>query len=318
MGLSSISRTAARWPPPVLPGARVGVAALSGPVDPQRLDVGLDALRALGFEPVVAANVGRRCGLFAGDDAARLDGFHSLADDPTIEAIVFARGGHGVLRLLPAIDWQRLGRVPRAYVGYSDLTPFLMQVVDRLGLVAFHGPMVAADLARGLDNEEQGSFLQALAGLGPLQLPFEGSTAATPVTGRLIGGCLSLLTATLGTAFAPRLDDALVVIEEVDEPAYRLDRMLTHLVLSGTLNDARGLVMGHLTRHRDGVPLAECWQPVLAELSSLADLPACWGLRVGHAAPNWTIPLGASARLDPGSRCLEINMPSSLSRGQNA
>lgn len=315
MGLSSLSSTV-RWPPPVLPGARVGVAALSGPVDEHRLDTGLDALRAVGFEPVLASNVRSRCGLFAGDDATRLEAFHTLADDPTVEAIVFARGGHGIVRLLPRIDWRRLARIPRAYVGYSDLTPFLAQVVDRLGWVAFHGPMVAADWARGLDPVEREVFLQALAGLGPLRIPVTGGTYTRATSGRLVGGCLSLLTATLGTPFAPQLDEALVFIEEVDEPAYRLDRMLTHLVLSGTLNHARGLVLGHLTRHRNGIALAERWRPVLAGLKGVLDLPACWGLAAGHAAPNWTIPLGAVARFDPDSCQLEITMPPSLARGQ--
>src|SRR5206468_4041681 len=144
-------------PPPAGPGDRVGVAALSGPVDPERLARGLAALRALGLEPVVADNILSRRGLFAGGDAERLAGF--------------ARGGHGVLRLLPGIDWELLGRRPRAYVGFSDLTPFLLGVVQRLGLVAFHGPTVAADLARGMPPEDAASLLGALAGRFPVSHP---------------------------------------------------------------------------------------------------------------------------------------------------
>jgi len=103
----------ARLPPPVLPGDRVGVAALSGPVDPERLEAGLEALAGLGFEPVPAANLGlqSRDGLFAGTDDERLAAFHELAADPEIRAIVFARGGHGILRLLPGIDWDHLAAV---------------------------------------------------------------------------------------------------------------------------------------------------------------------------------------------------------------
>ncbi len=150
----------------------MGVAALSGPVDPARLEAGLEALRRLGFEPVLAANVLSRHGLFAGGDEERLAAFHRLAADPSLSAIFFARGGHGLLRLLPAIDWDLLRRHPRAYVGYSDLTPFLLEVVRRLGLVTFHGSMVAADLARGLRPEEEESLLGALAGRYPAEVPF--------------------------------------------------------------------------------------------------------------------------------------------------
>ena len=124
-------------PPAVRPGDRVGVAALSGAVDPERLEAGLEALRQLGFEPLVAANLKSGTGLFAGDDDRRLEGFHDLLAEPRLRAVIFARGGHGVLRLLPRIDWALLARRPLAYVGYSDLTPFLLEVVRRLGVVAF-------------------------------------------------------------------------------------------------------------------------------------------------------------------------------------
>jgi muramoyltetrapeptide carboxypeptidase len=222
------SPRAAVLPPPVRPGDRVGVAALSGPAETARLERGLAALADLGFEPVSAVNVADRHGLFAGEDAARLDAFHALAGDATIRAIFFVRGGHGLLRLLPLIDWDLLARHPRAYVGYSDLTPFLLQVVQRLGLVAFHGPMVAADLARGLEDDERESLLAALAGEYPVELPVEMEEverSRPAAVGPLVGGCLSLLTALLGTPYAARLDGSLLFLEDVGEPLYRLDRM---------------------------------------------------------------------------------------------
>lgn len=243
-------------PPPVRPGDRVGVAALSGPVDPDRLERGLAALAGLGFEPVPAANLGEREGLFAGGDRRRLDAFHELAADPSLKAIVFARGGHGVTRLLPAIDWDLLAAHPRAYVGYSDLTPFLLAVPARLGLVAFHGPMVAADLARGLSGEESASLLAALAGDYPRAYPLagvrggapgdaDGATEGAEPAGPLLGGCLSLLTALIGTPYQPDLAGSVLFWEDVAEPLYRLDRMLTHLRLSDSLTGIRAMVVGH-------------------------------------------------------------------------
>ncbi|HEX6864125.1 MAG TPA: LD-carboxypeptidase, partial [Thermoanaerobaculia bacterium] len=130
-------------PPPAGPGDRVGVAALSGPVDPAKLEAGISALRGLGFEPVLADNLLSRQGFLAGTDAERLAAFHRLVADPSLTAIFFSRGGYGLMRLLPALDWDLLARHPRAYVGYSDLTPFLLGLVERLGLVSFHGPLVA-------------------------------------------------------------------------------------------------------------------------------------------------------------------------------
>ncbi len=282
------------------------MAALSGPVDPGRLEAGLSALRRLGFEPVVADNVLSRHGLFAGSDADRLAAFHRLAADPDLPAILFARGGHGVLRLLPHLDWDLLARRPRAYMGYSDLTPFLLEVVRRLGLVSFHGPMVAADLARGMSPEDEASFLAALAGRWPAELPFTAALRPGEARGPLLGGCLSLLTSTLGTPWAPDLAGAVVFWEDVNEPPYRIDRMLTHLGLSGNLANIAGMIVGHLGNSlepgRDPVdwPSQAVAQVAAQVADSLAGYPwpLAWGLESGHVPPNRTLPLGMAARLD--------------------
>ncbi|HEY7214886.1 MAG TPA: LD-carboxypeptidase [Thermoanaerobaculia bacterium] len=291
-----------RLPPSAGPGDRVGVAALSGPVDPARLETGLAALRRLGFEPVPAANLLARDGLFAGGDAERLAAFHALAADADLRAIFFTRGGHGLLRILPTLDWDLLRRFPRAYVGYSDLTPFLLEVVRRLGLVAFHGPMVAADLARGLTPEEEASLLGALAGRYPAEQPFTRWLREGPASGPLLGGCLSLLTATLGTPFAPDLEGALVFWEDLNEPAYRVDRMLTHLGLSGSLANIAGMIVGHLTDgQRPGTELPD-WPTLVHDGVAGFSWPLAWGLESGHVAPNRTLPLGLPARLESGGR----------------
>lgn len=308
----------AALPPPVRPGDRVGVAALSGPAEARRLERGLEALAALGFEPVAAGNAARRAGLFAGDDDARLDGFHELAADPSIRAILFVRGGHGLLRLLPRLDWGLLARHPRAYVGYSDLTPFLLEVVRRLGVVSFHGPMVAADLARGLDAEEEASLLAALAGDYPAEVVVEMAEedrARPAVEGPLLGGCLSLLTAVLGTPFAPRLDGSILFLEDVGEPLYRLDRMLTHLRLSGSLDAIHAMVFGQIgCLDAPAQDPAGCIRP-LREAMGEVSWPVAWGVAAGHRAPNLTLPLGLPARLDPAAGRLTLGPPDLRPRG---
>lgn len=298
----------AQLPPPAGPGDRVGVAALSGPVDPERLARGLEALRRLGFEPVLADNLLSRHGLFAGSDAERLAAFHRLAADPALRAILFARGGYGLMRVLPGIDWELLRRHPRAYVGYSDLTPFLLEVVRRLGLVAFHGPLVAADLARGLSREEEDSLLGALAGCYPAEQPFLRwlREPVGEVRGTLLGGCLSLLTATLGTPFAPDLDGGIVFWEDVNEPPYRLDRMLTHLGLSGNLKNIAGMIVGHLGESQDPDGEPADWPSLIADGLARFSWPLAWGLESGHVAPNRTLPVGLPARLDGEARRLVL------------
>ncbi|HEV2844849.1 MAG TPA: LD-carboxypeptidase [Thermoanaerobaculia bacterium] len=294
----------AQLPPPAGPGDRVGVAALSGVIDPVRLDAGVAALRRLGFEPVLAANLRFRSpeGLFAGTDAERLDAFHRLAADPAITAIFFARGGHGLLRVLPALDWDLLRRRPRAYVGYSDLTPFLLELARRLGLVGFHGPLVAGELARGLSPEEEDSLLGALAGRYPAEQPF-GRWLREPegeVRGTLLGGCLSLLTATLGTPFAPDLQGGIVFWEEINEPPYRVDRMLTHLGLSGNLANIAGMIVGHIGNGQGPNGAPADWPALVGGSVAGYSWPLAWGLESGHLAPNRTLPVGLPARLEDG------------------
>jgi muramoyltetrapeptide carboxypeptidase len=303
------------FPPPVHPGDRVGVAALSGPILPGRVERGAAELSRLGFEPVLASNLHSRHGLFAGSDDERLGAFHELAADPSLSAIVFARGGSGLLRVLPRIDWDLLARHPRAYVGYSDLTPFLLAVVGRLGLVAFHGPMAAADLARshpggeGLAPEEERSFLDALAGrLDGASYPVSGWLREGVAEGPLLGGCLSLLTSVLGTEWAPRLDGSILFWEDVGEPLYRLDRMLTHLDLSGNLSAIRGMVIGHC-RPSDGPSEGGSDDGRLGQLSEVLERypwPVAHGLPAGHEAPNLTLPLGLRAILDPKCGTLTV------------
>lgn len=274
------------------------MAALSGPVDPDRLARGLAALRALGFEPVAASNLHARSRLFAGDDAERLAAFHELIADPSLRAVFFARGGHGLLRVLPDIDWSLVGARPLAWVGYSDVTPLLLQIVQRFGWTTFHGPLVAADMARGLSGEESASLLAALAG-ETQSVPFAGRLRRGEGEGVLLGGCLSMLTATLGTPFFPDLEESLLFWEETNEPLYRVDRMLTHLRVSGSLDRVKGMVVGSCscTDSQPGDEAVDAWLASAAEVAAALPGPSVWGVPAGHERPNWTLPLGRPARI---------------------
>ncbi len=297
-----------RRPPPVGPGDRIGIAALSGRIDRSRLDAGVAGIEELGFRTVLARNLrpearlGGRA-LFAGSDQERLDAFHDLAADDSVAAIVFARGGYGVSRILEQVDWPLLASRPRALVGYSDLTPLLLALISRTGTMAFHGPM-AVDFARGLLPEERRSFLDTLAGRRPPPWPLEavspGLSAGRPATieARLLGGCLTLLAATIGAESPPGFRDSILVLEDIDEPEYRIDRLLTQLRLSGQAAGVRAVIAGHFTNcdARDS----------LIDFADLLGVPLFSGLPVGHQAPNHTLPLGARVRLDLQASTLEV------------
>ena len=301
-----------RFPPPVRAGDRVGIAALSGPVDPDRLEAGIDGLADLGFDPVPAANLLARHDLYAGTDEQRLAGLDDLLADETIGAIFFARGGHGALRLLPRLDLERIGRRPRAWIGYSDLTPLLDLLVTRLGWIAFHGPMVAVEIAGGLDASERDALLGALAGEIPAAIRTagaldDGAEREPSATGILRGGCLSMLCAVLGTPWATPFDGSILALEDVGEPTYRLDRMLTHLHLSGSLAGARGGVLGGL-RGVDEPPDGRT--PLPARVGAvLPGRPVLYGSDFGHGRPQLTLPLGVVARIDVRRPSLTLEQP---------
>lgn len=276
------------------PGDRVGVAALSGPVDEARLERGLDELRRLGLDPVAAANVRTRRGPLAGSDRERLAAFHELAERDDLTAVFFARGGHGSLRILGGIDWELLAGRPRAWVGYSDVTPFLLGVVARLGLVAFHGPMVAVEAARRFGAAEEHGLMGALSGRPVAELPVVGLREGR-ASGPLVGGCLSLLAATAGTPWQPDLRGALFFWEDRGEPLYRLDRMLLQLRDAGVLRELAGMVVG-----RSAVSAQrrqEAWE-LFADTLGSTGYPVAFHCPSGHCRPNMTLPLGAPATLD--------------------
>lgn len=298
-GLSGAISGRVRLPPPLGPGDRVGVAALSGGIEPEALEAGLETLRELGFEPVLAGNLEGGPGLFAGDDDRRLAAFHELLEQPGLGGVFFARGGHGLLRVLPRIDWQAVARRDLAWIGYSDLTPFLLEVVRRCGLATFHGPMVAVEMASGLRQLERDSLLARLAGELPAVLPVHGAVAADgECRGPLVGGCLSLLTATVGTPWAPPLEGAILFWEDVDEPLYRLDRMLTQLRLSGSLQALRGMIVGDIRSPGAAFDFHPTLPEILEELAREHGWSLAFGCPSGHCRPNLTLPLGLEARLD--------------------
>lgn len=281
------------------PGDRVGVAALSGPLDPERLERGLQGLERLGFEPVPAGNLASRRGPLAGGDIERLEAFHELAARDDLTAVLFARGGYGSQRVLARVDWGLLERHPRAWVGYSDVTPFLLQVVRRLGLVAFHGPMPAVEIADGLAEEEAASLRSALSGSPALDVELavvrEGRAA-----GPLLGGCLSLLAAGVGTEDQVDAEGAILFWEDVDEPLYRLDRMLLQLRRAGVLDRVAGMVVG--SSAVDPAAREQAWELFAGTLEG-TEFPIAFHCPSGHGRPNLTLPFGAAVRLEAGTDC---------------
>ena len=293
-------------PPPLAAGARVALLCPAGPLrDAGELDRGIENARALGWTPVVGEHALARRGYFAGDDAARAEDLNRALADDTIDGIWCLRGGYGAMRLLPALDYDAARRRPKALIGYSDITALHAAFGRHAALSTFHGPTARASLS----DFSRESLRRAVAGGGEPCGAAPGARTLHPgrASGRLAGGNLALLSALVGTPFAPDLDGAILVLEDIDERVYRIDRMLVQLRLAGALRGVRGLVFGAFTNcpaaNDDG---ARDLDDVLAELAGELRVPCLAGAPVGHIDDQWTLPLGARAELDADDRRLTV------------
>lgn len=298
-----------RRPRRLRPGSLVGVAALSGPVRPESLDAGVAALEGFGYSVRVARNVLEREPLLglAGDDEARASGYLALVEDPEVEAILFARGGYGVTRLLQRLPKRLLAETAKLHCGFSDLTALSAFLRERCGLVSIHGPMVAAELAAPLDSWTAPFFPALLEGRGPARLTVPASELLVPgrAEGPLVGGCLSLLAALSGTPWDYDYEGALLFLEEVGEEAYRVDRMRGTLVSSGRWTRLAGIIVGSMTRVTfGGSEDPERLRQLLFDRLAPLGVPVALGLPFGHGGANVPLPVGARASWDGEARTL--------------
>ena len=286
-------------PAPLAPGARLGVMAPAGPADPDRLAAGVAALRRAGYEVIVAANATAHGGHLAGGDGERLAGIVTLLDEE-VDALIASRGGYGTMRLLPELPWDRLAAWQGWVVGFSDLTALHAALATRFPRATLHGPMVAslAGDARGVER-----LLAWLQGRGPRQLFDLGRARVLRpgvARGVAVGGTLSILAALAGTPFEPEYEGAVLFLEDVGEPLYRLDRLLTQLRLSSRLSLVQAVVVGHLARCGRGEAR---WRERFRELllqAVPAEAVVVEGVSFGHGRANMPFPLGIAVEVDTG------------------
>ena len=288
-----------RRPPALRPGDRVALLSVSGLVQPERLTATVDRLAAAGLEAVVFPSA-RADGSFrrylAGPDAQRADDLAAAVLDDSVRAVLFGRGGYGAQRTLEHVDWTRFAAVePKVFVGFSDVTAIHEAVAVELGWASLHGPLVASNGPPGDDSWE--SLLGAL--MHPehstvLRFPEASAAVGGRATGVTTGGNLAMLASSIGTPTSRPARGRLLLLEDVDEDDYRVDRMLTQLRRSGYLDGVAGIVCGSWLRCGGDVGVEHVLRERLGDLG----VPLLLGADVGHGARNLTFPLGVRAELD--------------------
>jgi muramoyltetrapeptide carboxypeptidase len=290
----------------------VAVVAPSGPVAEDRLEAGLDILRGWGLDPVVAPHALDRhtgFGYLAGSDADRAADLQNAWCDPSVAAVLCARGGYGAQRMADLLDWDAMRAAgPKVFTGFSDVTALHRAFAARLGLVTLYGPAAA-----GVDfvtNARAREHLRAtLFDPGSVQvLTATGGGALVPgrAAGVTLGGCLSLLAADLGTPHElPAAPGGLLLLEDVGEAPYRLDRTLTQLLRAGRLDRVSGIALGSWDRCG---PYEEL-RPLLADRLGGLGVPVVEEFGFGHCEGALTVPLGAGAVLDAEAGTLTLDEP---------
>lgn len=304
------------------PGQTIGLALPSSPPNqPEVVRFAIEMIESLGYKARPARHLFERNGYLAGNDFERAADLNALFADPQVDAIFCGRGGYGASRLLPLLDYDLIRANPKILIGYSDITSLLLAIYNQTGLVTFHGPMVTQVFSDYTLTE----FTKILCkGGAPMPLaapPFFASgpgrverenrlTTLQPgrARGRLLGGNLSLVSHLVGTPYLPDLTGAILFLEDVSEPVYSIDRMLTHLWLSGDLQKVAGIVFGKFTEQ----PLVSEFvqnrilDDVLSERVNALKIPAVMGLMIGHVLDQATLPLGCQVELDASSGTLTL------------
>jgi muramoyltetrapeptide carboxypeptidase len=290
-------------PPALAPGARVALLAPAGPLaSAADLEHAEHNARDLGWEPHAYPHALARDGYLAGDDRSRLADLNAAIRDPRIDGIWCIRGGYGTMRILDAVDYDSLRRKPKAVIGYSDITALHLAIRARSDLVSFHGPTARAELT----PFSRESLARATSAAHVARDPFAGAPPLTwfqegRASGRLEGGNLALVCALLGTPYTARFDGAILVLEDVNEPLYRIDRMLRQLILSGALERVAALCFGAFTERGDESDAgARSLDVLFGEAAAHVRGPVVSNAPIGHVPDQWTLPLGARAELVPG------------------
>jgi len=300
-------------------GDRVGVITPASYISDEGLEKSVNNLEHLGLKVELGKHIRSRHGDFAGTDAQRLEDLHEMFANQHIDAIWCARGGYGSNRILPQIDYKLIKKNPKVFIGYSDITAMHCAIRKFSGLVTFHGPVGNSDLTDYTMSELQKVLFQ---GLTNQVIKLSDQNQARGITdtafatkiinggiaeGELIGGNLSLLAGSFGTPYAPDIKGKILLIEDIGEKPYRIDRMLTSMRQAWPLDKVAGIALGVFNdcenkKDSQALDLEQTLNDRLGDLN----VPIIYGLSYGHIDNMCTLPMGINAKLNTNNQTLTL------------
>ena len=288
------------------PGAKIAIVSPSSIIKPQNVYNALPVLRDRGWEPVVSPHAFDRHGSFAGTDDNRYSDLAEALTDPEVDAILCSRGGYGAVHLLERLARLPLEETPKWLIGFSDISALHALLTSR-GIASIHAPMAKALADNGADNADNRALLDFLAGEG-LEYSLDPSPMNRPgdATGLLVGGNLSVISDLVGTPFDVIKPRRILFIEDVNEPIYKIERMLYQLRLSGVLADLAGLIVGKFSGCAPDADFASV-NNIVADLTRDYSYPVAYDIPVGHVTHNIPLVCGAACSLSVGESSVEIS-----------
>ncbi|MDW8802403.1 LD-carboxypeptidase [Clostridium sp. A1-XYC3] len=291
-------------------GDTIGLVSPAGPENPEKIKESIKIFESLGFKIKKGKHIYDKLGYLAGTDNDRAEDLMNMFLDKDIDMILCVRGGYGSMRILPLIDFDIIKKNPKIFAGFSDITTLLNCIVQKCQLTTFHSPMCNSNF---YDEPTIKSFLDTLMlGYKPfiIKNPKRIATIGidkTHAIGQLVGGNLSLICSTLGTPFEIDTNDKILFIEEVGEQPYKIDRMLTQLLLSEKLQKCAGIILGQFTNCR--LPHYErslTLQEVIEDRILSLGIPVLTNIQSGHSYPKLTLPIGARVKINCKKRVIEV------------
>lgn len=287
-------------------GDTVMIIAPAGPPSIEGILTGKQILEQMGLSVITGQSVYEKHGYLAGNDAIRLQDLHESFANPAVKAVFCARGGYGSGRLLPHIHYELIQNNPKIFWGYSDITALHIAFAQYAKLITFHGPMID-ELGKGIDSLSCSSFNQLFHPSSIILQAAEClvSSSTCTISAPLIGGNLTVLTSTLGSPYEIHTTNKIVLLEDIGEEPYRIDRMLNQLRLAGKFDDCAGVIFAschNCISSKHSVSL----QNILYDHLSPYHIPVLYGVPIGHIQPNIGIPLGVTVTINTARNTLLI------------
>jgi len=290
------------------------ISPASNPDNLEKIEQGVNYLEKLGYRTEIGDNVGKEHGYLAGTDEERLADLHGMFSNKNVKAIFCVRGGYGSGRLLDKIDFSLIKKNPKIFVGYSDITVLQMAIFKKTGLITFAGPMVAADFSGKINQYTEENFWKVITShrkIGKLHNPRDEKFYVLNSgrgEGKILGGNLALLASLLGTEFMPNMKDSILLLEDIGEQPYRVDRLFNQLKLAKVFDQINGLILGRFVdcyetdKSKKTIKLNEVVEHYFSKLK----IPVLYSFSHGHIEENLTIPFGVNCKINTSRGFVEI------------